>query len=201
MELSVCRSKRRQLTLQDLPSEILVDIFLKVPVKCLISMKCASKLWWAVISDPRFIELQFEKAVKNPGHLYIFFKESPPYIYLAERVSDYTEAMKIPRAALYQRITTYQKTTAMNWFTSGGLVAILMSTENCCYICNPILGEEIKVTMGPYFGKKMFQMVWWGLGLWLFLFHQGIQTYSLCKPNIKGADSRGCSRCHIHTWF
>ncbi|KAH7858538.1 hypothetical protein Vadar_025095 [Vaccinium darrowii] len=127
-------------------------------------MKCASKLWWAVISDPRFIELQFEKAVKNPGHLYIFFKESPPYIYLAERVSDYTEAMKIPRAALYRRITTYQKTTAMNWFTSGGLVAILMRTENCCYICNPILGEEIKVAMGPYFGKKMFQMVWWGFG-------------------------------------
>ncbi|KAH7858420.1 hypothetical protein Vadar_023674 [Vaccinium darrowii] len=158
MEPSVCRPKRRELSLQDLPSEILVNIFLKLPVKCLISMKCASKHWWAVISDPRFIELQFEKAVKNPGHLYIFFKESPPYIYLAERVSDCTEAMKIPRAALYQ------KTTAMNWSTSGGLVAILMPTDNCCYICNPILGEEIKVTMGPYFGKKMFWTAWWGFG-------------------------------------
>ncbi|KAG5597773.1 hypothetical protein H5410_039005 [Solanum commersonii] len=40
----------------DLPTEIVIEIFLKLPVKFLLKIKYVSKSWHALISSPRFIK-------------------------------------------------------------------------------------------------------------------------------------------------
>ncbi|XP_059649215.1 F-box protein At3g07870-like [Cornus florida] len=44
---------------KDLPSPILVDILLRLPVKMILVCKCVSKTWRSLISDPQFTKLHF----------------------------------------------------------------------------------------------------------------------------------------------
>ena len=74
--------------------------------------------------DPKFVEMQFDEAIKKPGFFY--------------------EHMKIPHGALARR------TTKDNSKTSGGLVAYFIKDEKCFYSWNPMIGEEIKMPMSRY---------------------------------------------------
>ena len=44
----------------DLPQELIIQILLRLPVKYLIHFKCICKLWFSVISDPRFANSHFQ---------------------------------------------------------------------------------------------------------------------------------------------
>ncbi|XP_015962698.1 F-box protein CPR1 isoform X1 [Arachis duranensis] len=43
-----------------LPPDLIHRIFLKVPAKHLASLRCVSKLWYSLISDPQFVEFHFQ---------------------------------------------------------------------------------------------------------------------------------------------
>jgi hypothetical protein len=57
-------------TLNDLPEDVLMNIFARLPVKSLLQFKCVCKPWYAVIRDPIFITKHAnQSALSNNGYL------------------------------------------------------------------------------------------------------------------------------------
>ncbi|XVF84591.1 hypothetical protein PTKIN_Ptkin17bG0049500 [Pterospermum kingtungense] len=52
-------------TLPQLPEEIIANILSRLPVKHLIQLKCVSKPWLSLISDPQFSKLHLAQSKKN----------------------------------------------------------------------------------------------------------------------------------------
>ncbi|XWS35168.1 hypothetical protein CRYUN_Cryun21dG0102700 [Craigia yunnanensis] len=52
-------------TLPQLPQDIIVNILLRLPVKSLLQLKCVSKPWRSLISDPHFAKLQLNQLQRN----------------------------------------------------------------------------------------------------------------------------------------
>ncbi|XAR62779.1 hypothetical protein NMG60_11017652 [Bertholletia excelsa] len=50
----------------NLPYDIILDILLRLPVKSLLQLKCASKSWCSLISDPYFVKLHLSRSVLDP---------------------------------------------------------------------------------------------------------------------------------------
>ncbi|XP_077253138.1 F-box protein At3g07870-like [Tasmannia lanceolata] len=50
----------------DLPHDILVDILLRLPIKSLLRLRCASKFWHSLITSPMFIDRQIKQSKSNP---------------------------------------------------------------------------------------------------------------------------------------
>ena len=57
--------------LNDLPEDVLMDVFARLPVKSLLQFKCVCKSWYAIIRDPIFItkHLNHQSALSNNGYL------------------------------------------------------------------------------------------------------------------------------------
>ncbi|GMY21186.1 F-box protein At3g07870-like [Fagus crenata] len=57
--------------LNDLPSDLLMEIFAGLPVKTLLQFKCVCKSWYAIIRDPIFItkHVNHKSALSNNGYL------------------------------------------------------------------------------------------------------------------------------------
>ncbi|XP_057746395.1 F-box protein CPR1-like [Arachis stenosperma] len=53
--------EKKQKSIHDiLPHDLIHTILLKVPAKNIVRLKCVSKLWYSLISDPHFAELHFQ---------------------------------------------------------------------------------------------------------------------------------------------
>lgn len=48
------------------PDEVILQILARLPMKSLFRSKCASKLWYKLVSDKYFIQLYNEMSVRNP---------------------------------------------------------------------------------------------------------------------------------------
>ncbi|KAL3328928.1 hypothetical protein AABB24_036174, partial [Solanum stoloniferum] len=55
-------------TLPTLPSELIVEILLRVPVKFLLQFRCVSKSWLDLISSPKFVKTHLSLSVKNKDY-------------------------------------------------------------------------------------------------------------------------------------
>ncbi|GAU18259.1 hypothetical protein TSUD_176010 [Trifolium subterraneum] len=49
-----------------LPNELITEILSWLPVKYLMQMKCVSKSWNNLISDPKFVQLHLNRSARNP---------------------------------------------------------------------------------------------------------------------------------------
>ncbi|KAF8414200.1 hypothetical protein HHK36_002200 [Tetracentron sinense] len=47
-----------------LPSEIIVDILSRLPVKSLLRFRCVCKSWCAIVSDPHFVKMHLNRATE-----------------------------------------------------------------------------------------------------------------------------------------
>ncbi|QHO09552.1 F-box protein CPR1-like isoform X1 [Arachis hypogaea] len=52
--------EKKQKSIDNLPHDLIHRIFLRVPAKHLAPLRCVSKLWYSLISDPQFAELHFQ---------------------------------------------------------------------------------------------------------------------------------------------
>ncbi|MED6148337.1 hypothetical protein PIB30_052244 [Stylosanthes scabra] len=50
---------------KDLPTELIMEILLRLPVKSLLRFKCVSKSWFAIISDENFAKSHFKFSAKS----------------------------------------------------------------------------------------------------------------------------------------
>ncbi|XP_047339493.1 F-box protein CPR1-like [Impatiens glandulifera] len=55
-----------------IPDEILPDILCRLPVKCLLRLRCVSKFWLALISSSHFVKLHLSRSVQTKNNLRIF---------------------------------------------------------------------------------------------------------------------------------
>ncbi|XP_047339484.1 F-box protein CPR1-like [Impatiens glandulifera] len=55
-----------------LPDEILADILCRLPVKCLLRLRCVSKFWLSLISSSHFVKLHLSRSVQTKNNLRIF---------------------------------------------------------------------------------------------------------------------------------
>ncbi|KAK6147463.1 hypothetical protein DH2020_018375 [Rehmannia glutinosa] len=54
-----------------LPTDLIIDILLRLPVKSLGKFKCVSKQWLQLITDPHFISIHRELCLHNPNILLV----------------------------------------------------------------------------------------------------------------------------------
>ncbi|KAJ0039510.1 hypothetical protein Pint_26569 [Pistacia integerrima] len=78
MEITNCPStsgKNKQQCYGNFPTHIVVDIFLRLPVKSLLRFRCVSKMWCSIIDSVSFANMYESARVEEPQILY-----SPPYL-------------------------------------------------------------------------------------------------------------------------
>lgn len=117
----------------NLPSDIIFDILFRVPVKSLIWLKCSRKFWYAMMSDPSFVDMHLTRALRNPRY------------YVEQLPDNHIETTEICIKKLRQGYTIFNK-----YRSAGGLVAYHSSTKRSFYIWNPITGEKLKMPKGPF---------------------------------------------------
>ncbi|KAL3532589.1 hypothetical protein ACH5RR_006110 [Cinchona calisaya] len=67
-----------------IPEDVVVAIFLKLPVKSLVQLRCVSKSWLAIIDSPMFIRVHSNQSLKtsftSSSDIFILSYSSPPCI-------------------------------------------------------------------------------------------------------------------------
>ncbi|KAL4382798.1 hypothetical protein AHAS_Ahas04G0269500 [Arachis hypogaea] len=88
------KMKQEQKSIHDiLPVELIHIILLRVPAKHLASLRCVSKLWYSLISDPHFAELHFHHSPASSNALIFIQKGSVAcLVYLDALFSDDNDA-------------------------------------------------------------------------------------------------------------
>lgn len=129
-------------TLQDLPSQLIIEILSRLPMKTLFSCRCVCKLWQSLLLDPHLINLHLSRA---PISLLLkTFNEKRKLIefHLLDLQGKKTDSCE-------SRITIKKKSNLPNiefdYVNScNGLLCLCEpGTEDPIYVCNPILGEYI----------------------------------------------------------
>ncbi|XP_058725759.1 F-box/kelch-repeat protein At3g23880-like [Vicia villosa] len=87
---------------RSLPEDLIMDIFLRLPVRSLLQLKCVCKSWKTLISDSQFAKRHLQRLTINPSitNLQIFFGSelgriaSLPLKPLLEKPSESTKAVE-----------------------------------------------------------------------------------------------------------
>ncbi|OMO82174.1 hypothetical protein COLO4_23194 [Corchorus olitorius] len=131
--------------LADLPSTLLTEIFLKLPIMSLGKCRCVCKTWFYIISNPEFAKLHFSKSP-----LCILVKNKPPK----------RESKRLLFSQVFEDSGTnrfrYEKMNFTSRFdlpntdfrlvnSCNGLVCLSGVEHKPIYICNPVLGEYITI--------------------------------------------------------
>ncbi|GAV76072.1 F-box-like domain-containing protein [Cephalotus follicularis] len=171
----------KKLGFEGLPYDIVVEILVKLSVKCLMRLRCTSKVWYKLLTtlwtDPGFMESHLSHATKNPGYLVAIYDRyysriNKNHIYYAEEVACNLEATRI-----HKELGNEVERLA----SSGGLMAYYNTMERYFYICNPVIGEHIRVP--PYTNYKHYYS--WGFG-----YSWSTKEYKIVKFGYEGVISQ-----------
>ncbi|RHN64405.1 putative F-box domain-containing protein [Medicago truncatula] len=55
--------EKKSMTVPYMPLELIIEILLRLSVKCLACFKCVSKSWLSLISDHNFAKLHFQRNI------------------------------------------------------------------------------------------------------------------------------------------
>ncbi|XP_026379934.1 F-box protein CPR1-like isoform X2 [Papaver somniferum] len=141
-----------------LPEEIQAEIFLKLPVKSILSCKCVCKLWFNLISSPKFINDHLNLSIQNKNNHKLMFvdKESvtgKPLMYSI----DYASITSTPdlsceylgeKAVLMDYPFEYKKGMKISILGArNGLICFGISVDTKTSICtwNPTTREYRKI--------------------------------------------------------
>lgn len=137
--------------LNDLPTEILVNILSRPPITSLLQhAKYTCKLWHYIIKDPLFAELQWAQSLTSPGHLYAFTRDSNLY-FVDKSLGDTTVGIMLPAER--------KKIRCMEFFSCRGLICYRNWLEKSAFVCNPIISDHVKIP-----SKKEDNVITFGFG-------------------------------------
>lgn len=125
----------------NLPSEILINILSRLPIRTIISCKCVCKSWLELLETDEFVTFHLSKA-------------APGLVVLGCNVYELEDAVDLERHELhYNPVAEFDHTAFMSHHSSlrnsaNGL--ILLSDESSTkpdslYVCNPITREYIEL--------------------------------------------------------
>ncbi|KAF6167271.1 hypothetical protein GIB67_043132 [Kingdonia uniflora] len=126
-------------SLEEFPPEIITNIVLRLPIKCLVQCRCVSKPWCSMIDEPHFAKMYLSVGVKpisTPSNrIMVSVRRVAPLGYEHYIAEDTDEGLVIKGTAKIDLpINTYY---AQN--PSNGLV--ILESDSRHYICNPATGK------------------------------------------------------------
>ncbi|KAL7218812.1 hypothetical protein ACSBR2_011976 [Camellia fascicularis] len=138
--------KNKQSIPEELPTQIIIEILSRLPIKILFHCLLVCKDWFFSISDPYFAKLHLSR---SPISLLIkpIYRNHPESTQLrlidlqCETQLKFSSKINFP-------IFKHQTVTSCN-----GLLC-LSCISNPIYVCNPILGEYITLPISTYDGKQ-----------------------------------------------
>ncbi|KAG5549755.1 hypothetical protein RHGRI_014905 [Rhododendron griersonianum] len=159
--------------LPDLPPEIIAAVLSRLPVKSLLRLRCVSKWWRCLISNPKFAKTHLSLASANTDYSnhrlilsgsypYTNFKSCSLYSILNEK-SDCAVQLDCPLKRPNLRVTI--------WGCCDGLVCIGTGREVC--IWNPSTGKYKRLPL-PDFEMAYICYSWFGFG-----YDEGIDDYKV----------------------
>lgn len=74
----ICEPFRKQTCMNDLPEELLIEVFLCLPVKSLLRFKVVCKTWRSHISNPKFVKKHNVRTTNNPMNDYFIAHNQSP---------------------------------------------------------------------------------------------------------------------------
>ncbi|CAL5393948.1 unnamed protein product [Camellia sinensis] len=143
--------KKKQYTPEELPTQIIVEILSRLPIKTLFHCLLVCKDWFSSISDPYFAKPHLSR---SPISLLIkpIYRNHPESTQLrlidlqCETQLKFSSKINFP-------ILEHQTVTSCN-----GLLC-LSCISNLIYVCNPILGEYITLHISTYDGKQQHRTI------------------------------------------
>ncbi|KAF7801261.1 F-box protein [Senna tora] len=199
------------LNILDLPVHLLSDILLKLPVFSIFSCRCVCKTFLKILSNSYFSHLYISRAptsfVVVTDQLRLFYLDCYGQALASDYASSCQAAVQKPSSSLTYRsgidchnITDHhqiQTDAFQDKFTS----------RNVYYICNPILGEFLRVPPPPssareYLGSafgydpetkvyKILQFVWRSNRVIAELYKLGDNSWTVIENNVSSAKPKG----------
>lgn len=118
----------------NLPSDLIIEILARLPVKTLCKFRCVSKQWLHLLSlDKSFITRHFEQSKKTPLLL------SRKYSKEEEAAEVYKVNIELTSMAMEGNVSNILKASISGpiyTFLSCGPLVLLCCTD-CAYVCNP----------------------------------------------------------------
>lgn len=196
---------RRTAGVEDLPYDILVEILSRLPLKSLVIIKLTCRLWNGIINDSWLAEVHRDRAIDNPGLLYVCRPEwgREPIICFAENIGGQIEGTKIGfddlsnlPGAIGPRPLLDRTPRAQIHASSGGLMVFFTPEKYSFYVCNPILKETVEV---PLKLERTAGEIWWGFGFSPWTREYKIVHLSYPSHWTRTSSSRKVA-CHIYTF-
>ncbi|KAI3915179.1 hypothetical protein MKX01_035438, partial [Papaver californicum] len=78
--------------MENLPLDILSDIFVRLPVKSTARFRCVNKTWCNLLKSPEFLKTQYKYAVEMDRFSFMFHNQNDIYTYSYDPLSSTCEA-------------------------------------------------------------------------------------------------------------
>ncbi|KAK4283603.1 hypothetical protein QN277_000536 [Acacia crassicarpa] len=125
--------------MENLPDHLRIEILLRLPVKSLARLKCVSKSWLSLISDPNFPKLHFQRSTLHYTHRF-------PYLVQANqmRAIDLNASLHDDSAAIsFDFPSDYD----VNLVCCRGFLLLLHKKGDKLLVWNPSTGERKQILL------------------------------------------------------
>jgi F-box interacting protein len=166
------RSKTRHLQLKTttdnpspppLPEDLIGQILHRLPVKSLLPLKCVSKSWQTLISDPQFTKKQLQFSIAKSNLCPIFISSICTTVSLEGRKIVSYNAESVLEAKSADSIATNSKSfdfmdDYLIFGSCNGLLCVFQPGENSLILWNPCMNlkSETSITFVSPFGENGF---------------------------------------------
>ncbi|OMO95384.1 hypothetical protein COLO4_15939 [Corchorus olitorius] len=139
------KNEGTELQLTDFPSNLLMEIFSRLPIMSLGKCRCVSKTWFRIISSPEFAKLHL-----SVSPTCILIKNKPPKSeskrLLLSQVFEVsgTKCFRFDRMNFTSRFDLPNITFSLV-NSCNGLVCLSGDKAEFIYVCNPVLGDYITI--------------------------------------------------------
>ncbi|KAI9128754.1 hypothetical protein K1719_000237 [Acacia pycnantha] len=129
--------------MENLPNELRTEILLRLPIKSLACLKCVSKSWRSLISDPNFPKLHFQRSPQHYTHRFPYFVHSDhDHTHLRMRAIDIHASPRDDSAAIsFDFPSDYNVMLA----SCRGFLLLLNKRIDKLLVWNPSTGERKQI--------------------------------------------------------
>ncbi|KAI9128893.1 hypothetical protein K1719_000376 [Acacia pycnantha] len=133
--------------MENLPNELRTEILFHLPIKSLASLKCVSKSWRSLISDPNFQKLHFQRSPQHYTHRFPYYVCSDhdyTHSHLRMRAIDFNASPRDDSAAIsFDFPSDYQFMSA----SCRGFLLLHHQKGDKLLVWNPSTGERKQILL------------------------------------------------------
>ncbi|CAA7018475.1 unnamed protein product [Microthlaspi erraticum] len=137
------KKKQKQKKVSDpIPTDLLIDIFLRVPGKSIARFRCVSKSWESILRRPDFTELFLTKSLARPRLLFFIRVYKELFVLSSPQPQNPLENTTLV-ATRYKCFPKYFPSDVSP--PLNGLLCLHEWARKLRVICNPVTGESINL--------------------------------------------------------